>query len=545
MVVALVARTAGWTYLPKRGAWRLVAVAWLLVVAVAFASEPASSSPARSQGRPASRGAGPTVDYFFIPTGSSNPRSIAVGPDGNLWFGEADGNRIGRITPKGVISEFRIGRSKNPYGITAGSDGNLWFTERTGNKIAAISTAGTLLHEYAVPSSDAQPYDIAAGPDGNLWFTENNSSEDAPDNIGRVTPGGDMEEIPLSTCICFPFGITTGPDGNIWASEELGATPEMEGGSYGTVDRVTSDGKAIDRFAVSTTEAVLPSEVAAGPDGNVWFGEISGERHSVGRVTPAGVVTEFVIPATNASTPSIATGPDGRIWLTKSSVSEDFVVILRPDGSFVRELPVHPTPLSLTIGPDGNMWFVASQDNEVGRIHTAQTGHKYVIDIAPGFAPFERVAGMGKTVDWIFEAPGNHSVHDATGMALFDSGPLPPVSFFSHVFTAAGSYRVRDRGTGPYGVIAVHLEAATHGTVGHGVPLTWATVPAPAGFVYDVQVRLPGHTSWTVWKAGVTARAGSYVPHDTGHFAFRARLRKVAGGQAGYSPLRLVAVTAG
>jgi streptogramin lyase len=517
----------------------------LLVATVAFASEPASSSPTPSHPRAASLGSGPAVAYFFIPTGTANPRSIAVGADGNLWFTEAEGNRIGRITPKGAITEFRIGKSKNPYKIAGGSDGNLWFTERIGNKIGAITIAGTLVHEYAVPSSDAGPYDIAAGPDGNMWFTEGNSNEDAPDNIGRVTPGGDVTEFPLSTCVCFPFGITTGPDGNIWPSEELGATPEMNGGSYGTVDRVSSDGKAIDRFAISTTETVLPGEMAAGPDGNVWFGEISGERHSVGRVTPAGIVTEFVIPATNASTNSIVTGPDGRIWTTKSNASEDTVVILRPDGSFVREFPVHPTPLSLTIGPDGNVWFVASQDNEVGRIHTAKPGHKYVVDIASGFSPSRRVAGMGTTVDWIFEAPGNHSVHDATGMGLFDSGPLPPVSFFSHVFTAAGSYRVRDRGTGPVGMIAVPPEVTRHGTVGHGLPVTWATAPAHAGFVYDVQVRLPGHTAWTAWKTGVIARTGNYVPHDTGHFAFRARLRKLAGGQAGYSPLRVATVTAG
>ncbi|MFL5798200.1 MAG: hypothetical protein ACJ77A_09735 [Actinomycetota bacterium] len=526
-----------------RRARRSFAVASLLVATVAFASEPASSSSARSTGRPTTRGGGQVVDYFFIPTPSSNPRSIAVGSDGNLWFTEAAGDRIGRVTPSGVVSDFRVGKGNMPYKIIGGADGHLWFTDRGGNKIGTISTTGTLLHEYAVPSADSGPYDIAAGPDGNVWFTEGNSNADAPDNIAKVTPGGEITEIPLSTCVCFPFGITTGPDGNIWATEEIGATPDMNGGSYGTVDRISTDGKTIDRFAVSTTEMTLPGDLGAGPDGNVWFGEISGERHSAGRVTPAGGVTEVPVPATNSSISSIITGPNRLIWLAKSD--ETAVAIIRANGTFVREFDVHPTPLSLVIGPDGNVWFVASQDNEVGRIHAALPGHRYVVDIASGFSPAIRIARIGNSLDWIFEAPGHHSVHDATGMGLFDSGQLPPVSFFSHVFTAAGSYRVRDRSTGPFGEIAVPPDVTPHGTVGHSLPVTWATSPAHAGFVYDVQVRLPGHTAWTQWKTGVTARTGNYVPHDTGHFAFRARLRRVAGGRAGYSPLQVAAVTAG
>jgi virginiamycin B lyase len=37
--------------------------------------------------------------------------------------------QIGRITPAGVITEFSEGLTDSPSGITAGPDGNLWFTE--------------------------------------------------------------------------------------------------------------------------------------------------------------------------------------------------------------------------------------------------------------------------------------------------------------------------------------------------------------------------------------------------------------------------------
>jgi streptogramin lyase len=78
---------------------------------------------------------------FPIPTSQSSPKAITAGPDGNLWFTEQAGNKIGRITPSGTITEFPIPTSQStPIAITAGPDGNLWFTEEGGNKIGRITT---------------------------------------------------------------------------------------------------------------------------------------------------------------------------------------------------------------------------------------------------------------------------------------------------------------------------------------------------------------------------------------------------------------------
>jgi hypothetical protein len=104
-----------------------------------------------------------------------------VGPDGNLWFTEASGNRIGRITPLGVITEFPVPTTFSDLsGITAGPDGNLWFTEFSGNKIGRITPSGVIT-EFPVPFASGGPVGITAGPDGNLWFTEMSGNK-----IGRV-----------------------------------------------------------------------------------------------------------------------------------------------------------------------------------------------------------------------------------------------------------------------------------------------------------------------------------------------------------------------
>jgi virginiamycin B lyase len=110
-----------------QGQFRTAGSALLLTV-VAFETLVMVASPA--QALP------PPIHQFPV---SSSPWGITAGPDGNLWFTEHSGNKIGRITPAGVITEFPIPtRRSGPFGITAGPDGNLWFTETNGNKIGAF-----------------------------------------------------------------------------------------------------------------------------------------------------------------------------------------------------------------------------------------------------------------------------------------------------------------------------------------------------------------------------------------------------------------------
>jgi hypothetical protein len=66
---------------------------------------------------------------------------LPAGPDRNLWFTEQTGNRIGRITTDGVVTELSGGVSAGarPRGIAVGPDGNLWFTEATGGRIGRMT----------------------------------------------------------------------------------------------------------------------------------------------------------------------------------------------------------------------------------------------------------------------------------------------------------------------------------------------------------------------------------------------------------------------
>ena len=111
---------------------------------------------------------------------------ITAGPDGNVWFTEAAADKIGRITPAGVVTEFSSGLTDGPAldpidgkpfaaepsSIAVGPDGNLWFTEPFVNRIGRITPAGTITEFATGITKNAFPDVITAGPDGSMWFTE-------------------------------------------------------------------------------------------------------------------------------------------------------------------------------------------------------------------------------------------------------------------------------------------------------------------------------------------------------------------------------------
>ena len=83
--------------------------------------------------------------------------------------------------------------------------------------------------------------------------------------------------------------------------------------------RITPAG-VITEFDIPTPDS-QPRATALGRDGNVWFGEFAGGK--IGRVTPQGVITEFAIPTPNSGPRALAAGPDGNIWFSEFQREQD------------------------------------------------------------------------------------------------------------------------------------------------------------------------------------------------------------------------------
>src|SRR3954467_6572517 len=82
-----------------------------------------------------------TIQEVKVPTAASQPEDITQGPDGNLWFTEAVGNKIGRVIPGNPpkIADFATADATGtPFGITAAPDGNLWATEQADKQLDRV-----------------------------------------------------------------------------------------------------------------------------------------------------------------------------------------------------------------------------------------------------------------------------------------------------------------------------------------------------------------------------------------------------------------------
>jgi plastocyanin len=163
------------------------------------------------------------------------------------------------------------------------------------------------------------------------------------------------------------------------------------------------------------------------------------------------------------------------------------------------------------------------------------------------FSPSNVSTPRGAQTHWINEDSAPHSVADASGMGLFDSGDVPPGGDYSLRLTASGAYSyLCSLDPSMTGVVEVPLGVAPAvGTTSTGFTVQWASAAPPSGFATDVDVKAPGAESWTTWQDDSTASSATFTPSSgTGQYLFRARLQQAGGGPAsGYSPTVSIVVT--
>lgn len=231
---------------------------------------------------------------FTLPSLTISLNSIAVGVDGNLWFTDVSNtgaptygyvNKIGRVTPSGVFTEFPLTLRKATDFI------NL----------------------------------LIQGPDRNLWFSIDSYLPDysAFGEIGRMTPQGATTIYPLGKFL-LPRDMTIGPDHNIWFS------------SSSAVGRITSNGAVrlvTPALKVKGSNWMSISGITGGNDGALWFAT---ENAAVGRVTIDGAFTFYPFPPGTSfdnggssfdlgNLRGIVVGADGTFWLTNDTQIGHFV----------------------------------------------------------------------------------------------------------------------------------------------------------------------------------------------------------------------------
>ena len=188
------------------------------------------------------------VAEYPIPTGVSDPSSIALGPDGRIWFAESAANKIGAFSPAAVsFSEYSIPSKSSPRQI-ASQGGYLWFSEGSSKQLGRISTAGKVT-EYADSGNPSAQFGAIAATNSAIW-------------ANAVCAGCGLQSFSLSSHAFGPVVLSNadigqmiqGSDGNVWLTDKSGAI-----GVY-VLKALTATASSISFTALAQTQAFNVSE---------------------------------------------------------------------------------------------------------------------------------------------------------------------------------------------------------------------------------------------------------------------------------------------
>jgi streptogramin lyase len=272
-------------------------------------------------GRVTVGGAG-AYSEFTLPTWpdgtTPNPIDIVTAPDGSVWFnfegypssGIGNDSGIGTIARDGTLTLYRdpISAPAFPLGLTVGRDGNLWFSQANANKVSRMTLAGVVT-SFPLPAAGgySTPGALTSGPDGNIWAADYFY-------VARVGLDGSVIQFPTpyahgDTNAYFIDALAPGSDGNVWYSES------QQNGSatiHSKIAKITPSG-TITEYPVPAGHFAL--SIVAGRDGNMWFIDAFG----IGSVTPAGTMTFYPLLGNTQYFSGMTAAPDNGFWLTQTT----------------------------------------------------------------------------------------------------------------------------------------------------------------------------------------------------------------------------------
>ncbi len=408
---------------------------------------------------------------------------IAPATDGKLWITARSKGSLFAVQSDGQVSERPITGlpyTAAPEQIAGGADGKLWSTDPTHQVILRSDTDGASTAFATGLAPAAVPFDIARGGDGNLWFSAIGDGD-----LGRITPAGVTTQFPsahtpvlLATdtnpggdavwftthdgfighadaqgAVTFlplagtPTGITVGPDGNVWVSTAT------------SILRTTPQG-ATTTFTAGIEPDSLINDLAAGPDGRLWF---SDQGNSViGRITTDGAVSVFRtenvnMPGGLGSPPkAIAVGPDSNFaYFGRSSddLIADVVGLVSPaavpTGTPLpaSNLTTSSGTLSVAVNPEGAETSVrfdygtttaygrSSESFSLGAEIVPQLVTANVTDLEPKRTYYFRVVASNRMGEWM-SSPQSFT---APNIPIPTAPPLPGGSIAVPGLPVAGS----------------------------------------------------------------------------------------------------------
>lgn len=303
----------------------------------------------------------------------NSPHGIAVDNNGNVYVADEVSSVIRKITPVGTVTTFAgsgtVGSSngtgtaasfRNPFDIAIDANGNLYVADSKNNKIRKITPDGIVSdfagngiagHDDGQNATFNSPAGIAIDKDGNLYVSDSGNNL-----IRKITADGTVSTLAgsgaagkangsgISASFNGPIGIAIDTDGNVYVADSYNnlirkITPA------GIVSTFAGNGVAGSTDGTGASASFKdPIGLEIDPYGNLYVSDA--QNNKIRKVTPQGVVTSI----TGQATPG---NDDGDLASARLN-----------------------TPFGIAIDADGNLYIGDTNNNLVRKINVI----KYTID---------------------------------------------------------------------------------------------------------------------------------------------------------------------
>ena len=201
--------------------------------------------------------------------------------------------------------------------------------------------------------------------------------------------GGDFVEYPMTVANDIPTAVAAGPDGTIWFT-------------IGFADAIgmIRDGK-IQRLPKSK-KSVEPVGIAVDAQGAAWFTDPT--EVLISRIVPNGEIKSFPLGTPISRLGRLAVAPDGAVWFAESTA---YGFTRLKDGVLTRNVPksVRGGPYGVAVDAKGNVWGTLQSGNQLVKVVAGQEIAEYEIP-TPGSSPSDVAADATGNV-WVVEFRSN------------------------------------------------------------------------------------------------------------------------------------------
>jgi len=262
----------------------------------------------------------------------SDPKNVAVGPDGRIYVVEGKAARVSIFNADGSFAGSfggpgqGDGQFQEPWGIAVAANGNIYVADTWNHRVEYFDPSGKFLGKW-----------------GQLGDAKGSTTSDSGVFWG-------------------PRAIAVSPAGEVYVTD-TGNKRIQVFGLDGTFKRMFG--------GAGSAPGQFNEEVGLSLDsqGNVWVADTWNNR--IQELSPTGdPLTSFAVPAgwqSQAVTnkPYIAVDSQGRIFATLPDAGK--LVMFGADGQELKELPL-PTdtsPVGVAVAPDGRVLVADSRGNVV------------------------------------------------------------------------------------------------------------------------------------------------------------------------------------